>query len=235
MHNLARRVARQALKPVSWAYYALFFGRRSPLSRRLDRWLATCEALSGRGDLPQTPERWDAEYASGRWEVLARSDELARYAIIAGFLARDRPGGFVLDVGCGEGLLCDHLRPAAGGAYLGIDLSAVAIERAKRRCREGIRFAVADAEAFVPDRRPDAVVLNECLYYFHDPLGQAGRYLDLLARDGILIVSMFRSLRATALLRALRARHRPLEELEVRHRKGAWRMAVFRPEPALGP
>ena len=228
----ARRAASKALKPAVWAYYALLFGRRFPLSRRLDRCLAAWEQASGRGDVPQSRESWDAQYRSGRWECLGRSDELARYSIIAGLLARYCPGGFVLDVGCGEGLLCDHFRPREDGGYLGIDLASAAIERAAPRVDAYTRFAVADAESFVPDRPFDAVVLNECLYYFHDPLGQAGRYLGALAPDGILVVSMFRSWRAAAVLRALRAMLPPAEELEVRHRKGKWHLAVFRRRPA---
>jgi SAM-dependent methyltransferase len=212
---------------VLWAYYTLLFGRRFPHALRLEGWLSAWEARSGRGDVPQPHEAWEAQYRGGRWDCLGRADEAARYGVIAGLLAHQRPR-CVLDVGCGEGLLLDHFRPREGGSYLGIDLSAAAIEAAGRRGDDRARCVVADAEAFAPEERLDAVVLNECLYYFRDPLGQAERYHGLLRQGGILIVSMFRSPRTRALLRALKARLPPAEELELRHPKGRWYVAVFR-------
>src|SRR2546423_12002448 len=111
---------------------------------------------------------------------MRRLDELARYAVIAGYLRHLKPGGSVLDVGCGEGLLADHLRPFGYARYLGVDLSETAVRQAAGRVDERTAFTAADAESYVPAGRWDAIVLNESVYYFRDPLGTVRRYERLL-------------------------------------------------------
>jgi hypothetical protein len=78
------------------------------------------------------------------------------------------------------------------------------------------------------------VVLNECLYYFSEPVAQAERYFNMLAPGGVMLVSphvespTFRSPRVDAIARLL-VEHLPLEEERtVSTAKAVWRVSLFR-------
>jgi SAM-dependent methyltransferase len=223
-------LARRAFKPVYLLYYRFLFGRRFPFSGRLAARVRAFEAATGRGDAPAGKEVWEEQYRAGKWELMRGLDEVARYSVIAGYLRHLRPGGSVLDVGSGEGLLADHLRPFGYSRYLGVDLSEIAIRQAAGRADAATAFAAADAETFMPSppgETWDAVVFNECVYYFADPLATVRRYEAFLAADGILIVSTFRSRRADVIVERLLAGRRLLEETAITNRKGTWVVRVI--------
>ena len=225
--------ARKAFRPLLAVYYRLLFGRRFPFSGGLARWISAGERWAGRGDVPLAREEWEAQYRGGSWDFLGGVDELARYAVIASYLHHLRPGGSVLDVGCGEGVLLDHLAPFGPRRYTGIDLSEAAIRRGRERGGGNAELLVANAETYRP--RPgapaqswDAVVFNECLYYFRDPVGGALRYRGWLAEGGILVTSMFRSWRSDAIQRRLEAALPVVAKSRISNPNGTWTLAVFR-------
>jgi len=222
-------LGRRAFKPVYILYYRFLFGRRFPLSGRLAARVRAWEAATGRGDAPLRKETWEEQYRQGGWEFMRRLDEVARYSVIAGYLHHLRPGGSVLDVGSGEGLLADHLRPFGYSRYLGVDLAETAIRQAAGREDAKTAFAAADAESYQPPGRWDAIVFNECVYYFDDPVGTVRRYEAFLAPDGVLIVSTFRSRRADVIVKRLLESCRLLEETAISNRKGTWVVRVMAP------
>lgn len=227
-----RSLARRAFKPVYILYYKLLFGRRFPFYEKLAGRVHAWELETGRGDAPAAKEIWEKQYEQGHWELMRRFDELARYSVIAAYLHHLKPGGSVLDVGSGEGLLADHLRPFGYSRYLGVDLSEAAIRQAAGRADGTTAFAAADAETWVPPDRWDAIVFNECVYYFNDPLGTVRRYEGFLAEGGVFIVSTFRSRRADVIVRRLLETYRAAEETAITNRKGTWVVRVIKPEPA---
>jgi 2-polyprenyl-3-methyl-5-hydroxy-6-metoxy-1,4-benzoquinol methylase len=235
MAGAIRRLGRRAFKPVYILYYRLLFGRRFPFSRRLAARVQAWETATGRGDAPAAKEVWEAQYESGGWELMRCLDEVARYSVIAGYLHHLKPGGSVLDVGCGEGLLIDHLRPLGCRRYLGVDLSETAVRQAAGRADATTSFTAADAESYAPPERWDAVVFNECVYYFRDPLATVRRYEGSLEDGGVLLVSTFRSRRADAVVRRLLARYRLVEETAIANRKGTWVVRVLAPPDEGGP
>jgi len=102
---------------------------------------------------------------------------------------RDRD---VLDVGCGEGLLVRRLA-SAGARVVGLDPSAVALERARRAEPSGTstRFVAGTAEALpFPDTSFDTVVFFNSLH--HVPLESMDAALAEAARvlrpNGVLYV-----------------------------------------------
>ena len=214
-------------KLIYLVHYRFLYGRRYPGAERIARGLRAWEQRTGRGDVPVSRQEWERQYREGGWEFLRGTDELARYGVLTAYLHRLHPGGSVLDVGCGEGLLLDELAPLGYSRYVGIDLSAAAVAAASRRAGERARFEAADAERFTPPERFDAIVFNECLYYFEDPLPTVHRYRPYLEPGGTLIVSMFRSRRAQALERRLEAELPLVEKVAVTNRKGTWVVSLF--------
>jgi SAM-dependent methyltransferase len=223
------RLGLRAFKPVYVLYYTLLYGRRFPFAAKLAERVHAWELATGRGDAPAAKEVWEAQYGSGHWELMRGLDELARYSVIAGYLHHLAPGGSVLDVGCGEGLLADHLHPFGPSRYLGVDLSEAAIGQAAARTDAETSFVAADAESYVPPGRWNAVVFNECVYYFRDPLGTVRRYEDFLEEGGVFVVSTFRSRRADVIVRRLLEEYRCLEETAITNRKGTWVVRVLAP------
>src|SRR5207253_1016155 len=79
-----------------------------------------------------------------------------------------------------------------------------AIRQAAGRQEPKTAFAPADAETYAPPpERWDAIVFNECVYYFNDPVGTVRRYEAFLDEGGVFIVSSFRSRRADAIVKRL--------------------------------
>ena len=151
-----------------------------------------------------------------------------------GYLRTLKPEGAVLDVGCGEGILFERLQPLGGRRYLGIDISAAAITRA--RSRGAGPFLCADAERFVPTDDYDVILFNESLYYFADPVGTVVRYASALRPGGIMIVSTFlRSRRGRAILRALTRKFAVLDETSIAHDTRSWTCSVLAPSPPPAP
>jgi SAM-dependent methyltransferase len=231
---MSRSLAGRAFKPVYLVYYRLLFGRRYPGSAALARQVEAWERTTGRGDAPVDKQAWEEQYRTGRWTFMRGLDELARYAVIAAFVQRlaaretaAAAGAAVLDVGCGEGLLVDELRPRGYRCYLGIDLSEAAVAEAAPRADAATAFLAADAEGEPPPGPWDVVVFNESAYYFRDPLATVSRYERVLAPGGTFVVSMFRSRRADAIARLLLRRYRLLEETAVSNRKGTWIVRVL--------
>ena len=98
----------------------------------------------------------------------------------------------VLDVGCGTGQTTrEAARMAVEGSVLGIDLSAVAIDRARELARaKGIRnvtFLRADAQAYpFPSERFDLVVSRFGTMFFRDPVAAFANVGRALRRAGRL-------------------------------------------------
>jgi 2-polyprenyl-3-methyl-5-hydroxy-6-metoxy-1,4-benzoquinol methylase len=197
---------------------------------RARRWLARRLRRRPRGGQAQDPARkWEDEYRSDGWRWLRDLSELGRYGVIAAYVRRLKPGGSVLDVGCGEGVLQEHLA-GAYSSYTGIDFSAEAVRRASERQGPQTRFVVADATAFTTGERFDVVILNECLYLFDDPVGVALRYEAFLNPGGLMIVSMYGEAKPQRVWRALHGRYATVDEQHVAHPTGkTWVVKLFAP------
>jgi SAM-dependent methyltransferase len=156
--------------------------------------------------------RWNRQYAAGEWTWLSRPGELARYGVLAMYALELKPGGKLLDVGCGEGLLRDRLHPRAFTQYVGIDFEE-AIRRAAHRADEHTQFLVADMNFFVPDTVFDTIVFNESLYIFRNVADGLKRYEQFLAPGGVILVSMHGGERQQEIWGVLAERYRAIDEV----------------------
>lgn len=228
--NLARKIAGRLLRPFRAAYYRRLYGRPSGLARAVDAWMARWERAAGWGDVPAPQGEWEDQYRGGAWDFLHRPDERPRYRALADLLRDLDPASTLLDVGCGDGLLFEELVATDIAGYTGVDLSREAVDRAEGRIADPrARFVAADGEAYVPDRAYDAVVFNESLYYFRNPLATVERYLPFLTGNGRLVVSMYATPRTEAIARLLRDRWPVEAEVEVPYGAPRWRLFRLRP------
>jgi SAM-dependent methyltransferase len=174
---------------------------------------------------------WDREYESGRWDVFDGLPELSRHSVLAGYAGYLKPGGSILDVGCGTGALHRQLQPHRYSRYLGIDISGAAIARLQTRADVTTRFIVADASTYRPVDRFDVIVFSEVLDYLPD--GAIEHYRGALASGGIFLVSTCTAYeRAAALIAGLGRRYPVVDETCVT-RSGAdfsWVVTVLAPE-----
>lgn len=227
-----RRLTRKSNQILHSLFYRYAFGKETPLAKQLERIVRAWEIQRRKGDIPIAEDVWEAQYLSGKWKLMAQMDELARYSIIIGYMARLRPVGAILDVGCGEGILFERFRPYRYSRYLGIDISGTALTKLFERQDEKTSFVKADAETYTPTEQFDIIVFNEALYYFHNPLKAVERYSRALKKDGILLVSTFTaSRRAMSVLQKLKATYSLLDETRIVHELSSktWICSVLAP------
>jgi len=186
---------------------------------RADRLLAR---LGAREPAPSAAT-WDAQYAAGRWAYLGELPELARFSVLAGYLRHFKPGGAILDIGCGEGVLARRLHGGDYRRYVGVDLSATAIEAASRSAPPSTSWIAADGQSYAPTERFDAIVFNEVLYFFADPPATVARYAGALEDGGVLLLSINTAFRGgMGILADLKRRYVTLDETRVSHRDNDW-------------
>lgn len=125
------------------------------------------------------------------WQKLSYPAEIPRYKEIGRLVSTLEPSEpNILDVGCGEALLFKHLPD--GVNYTGIEPSEQAYLSSRTITDERFSVFRDTAERFsINGRRWECVVLNEVLYYCHDPERVLRKYAGAVARGGILIVSIF--------------------------------------------
>ena len=200
----------------------------------ISRWLRSRFERQPQSDvLSQSPQAWEAQYAAGKWDYLARLSELSRYSVLVGYICHLQPGGVVLDAGCGQGVLLSRLPDFAYSKYVGIDVSETAIMEA-RKLEKGPRdFLVTNCEGYDPGEPFDVIVFNEVLYCLRDPLAVVERYTRSLRADGVVLVSMCTAARgADAILERLLTEYLPVDQTRVTHGQTgiSWDCAAFRPK-----
>ncbi len=81
---------------------------------------------------------WDNEYLAGRWDSLSKNNKNNNNTVISSIINQDSRTD-IIDVGCGEGFLSSLMDKK----YLGVDISDVAIKRAREKYNEsGVSFSI---------------------------------------------------------------------------------------------
>ena len=217
-------------------YYKHGFDRPFPGKDQVINWVDDWERRHQRGDAPKATDAWDQQYASGEWDYMGRLEESSRYAVIVGYLSYLARGGAILDVGCGDGVLFHRVRPNGYSRYVGVDISDVAIRSLSSHQDERTTFLQGDGDSFVPDGTFDAIVFNESLYYFRDPVQAVRRFATHLNPNGVLVASLYQeSKRSLAITTALRKHFKVLDASVVQQGSHTWQCLVIRPTPAEKP
>lgn len=134
----------------------------------------------------QDLEAWHAH--QDPWEYASHPDDKRRLEILLSEIPR-RDYRRVLDIGCGQGFITPHL---PGKEIIGVDVSANAIQWARRQESDRVKFV--QASIFDLTRRHldtfDLVVITGVLYRQYIGQALSNVYLEIdqmLAADGILI------------------------------------------------
>lgn len=132
-------------------------------------------------------------------QALAKRDTVYSNGFLSGYLERRRmqeaarliaPGSKVLDIGCNEGRILSFL--PADIRYVGLDISATAIERARQRYPDQ-QFLISDlnkpSEVFLEEHTFDAVIMLALIEHIDSPTQVVKNFLRCLKPDGILIIT----------------------------------------------
>lgn len=131
---------------------------------------------------------FESEWSTGYWDYMRGLSHVSRYGLLASLACHERVRPSVLDVGCGEGTLFEHLGERVG-AYCGFDSAASAIARARERYADPrARFEVASITDFEPGAKFDVILFNAILYLFGDKQPLVRRYAQMLAPGGIMVI-----------------------------------------------
>lgn len=139
-------------------------------------------------------DKWNSEFAAGKWSFLRRSDEQVRLKRVAHLIHDHLDEGAVplVDLGSGEGHLCNWLDEAKISQYVAVDISDVALANivdnkipVKRIC-ESLATYSPDAEL---KSVPVAFVANEVLYYEAGSVEQLKRIVEGQNEDCLVVIS----------------------------------------------
>ena len=155
------------------------------------------------GDTPQKiagREFWNSNPCGGKWA--SYSEFLSWYRTVEPYmfetLARHSwAGRRVLEVGCGQGPLVNHL-PPFGAAIVGMDMSDASLRRAAEGVRElghrSVRLLQGDAEKLpFADDSFDAVVSFGVLHHTPDTDGAVQEVRRVLKPGGTATVMLYRT------------------------------------------
>lgn len=226
-NNMLTKLNDMVWQRIRASYYAFDWMRRMPFSGWLGKAVHAWEMEKGYGDSPKEKARWDVQFGAGQWEYM-RNEE-SRYEMVTAFLRKFSPGGEILDLGCGAGILFSYVKKGDYQRYVGVDISQVAINSISSLNDSRHHFCQGDADVYEPDGKFDAIVLNESLYYLREPVASLHRYAAFLKPSGVFIVSTYsKSRRALAILRDVRREFQVQHEAATSRDDISWFCTVFR-------
>ncbi len=146
----------------------------------------------GSGDVKRA--MWNQEFGQGHWDHLGDTPGDCVYRFVEKYAC----GGDILDLGCGSGNTGNELDDSTYRAYLGVDISDVAIEKASDRSRKTGRtsknqYVQADIVDYLPEDIYCVILFRESLNYVPRAkmVGMLRRYVGYLAEGGVIIVRLY--------------------------------------------
>lgn len=173
-------------------------------------------------------DRWNHKYAMHNWDNLHQEDE--RFSAVIKMCYNTNAMPSILEIGCGEAVMFQKMKDKPVACFTGIDLSDVAIERAKPFEQANVKFEVGDMETYQPARQYDLIVFNESLYYSKKPGLILKRMAGRLTPHGNIIITAIENKYTAHLWPAVEAfRWHKQEECTVEAGDSKWVIKMYRP------
>src|SRR5262245_10627299 len=115
---------------------------------------------------------WDRQFLSGRYDYIRVKDQEIVHRV-----EKWARGGKLVELACGGGGLPGAVKPGTFSEYLGIDISSVAIERARAKKIPNCRFEVGDLESWPGEKGASMITIEECIFYL--PHAKQERLLNI--------------------------------------------------------
>jgi SAM-dependent methyltransferase len=163
--------------------------------------------------------RWNKQFAEGGWDWLKNLEELAHHSVLIGYLQRLAPGGRVLDMGCGNGMLVRGVSSRPWSDYIGVDFEEP-IKHCADVADDVTHFAVGDMNDYEPQGTFDAIVFNESAYYHWDAVKGFQRYVKYLNPEGVLLISMVHNAKSPLIWSAIEPLWPTLDSVYIKNSKG---------------
>jgi 2-polyprenyl-3-methyl-5-hydroxy-6-metoxy-1,4-benzoquinol methylase len=179
---------------------------------------------------PDKRSDWEAGYAGGYWDHLESEHEAERYKAITRLIGLAKTAPSILDVGCGKGVLYEHLKQALPSfTYLGIDISEYAVTEAKKKFPEaGFRRMDFDKEEL--NQQFDFIIFNETLEYFIRPLDKLNKCTQKnLLVGGRFIISIYQG--HDGIWETITPQFEMLNEINIQNlKRQCWRVKMIQPK-----
>jgi SAM-dependent methyltransferase len=191
--------------------------------------------VQGHGTVGMKRHLWNAEFARGRWDCLDTTPGDCIYP----YVEQHANGGSILDLGCGSGSTGNELDATRYRHFVGVDISDVAVEKARRRTEASGRagknhYVQSDVLDYVPGRLFDVILFRDSIYYVPLPSIRTmlERYAKYLEERGVFIVRMADGSDAYGkVVDTIEAGFAVVEKYAFDQPKAL--VIVFRPRPAL--
>jgi 2-polyprenyl-6-hydroxyphenyl methylase/3-demethylubiquinone-9 3-methyltransferase len=189
--------------------------------------------LQYKGTCVHSVEDWADELAKGAYRGYAELDELARYSLIAGYVAWLAPHPTILDVGCGTGIMRGRLGAVPFSRYVGVDYAPAVLDEARRLEDERTSFILGGPDQAQPHQF-DIAIANEVLYETPEPRAFVEEICRRLVPGGYLVSSNFRHTGDSGLHRILDARLELIDAVDAKNltsrvpRQRRWRVTCHR-------
>jgi demethylmenaquinone methyltransferase/2-methoxy-6-polyprenyl-1,4-benzoquinol methylase len=133
-----------------------------------------------------------------KWDVLVKHD-VDKIEFLLGIL-RIKKGSYILDVGCGTGVLTEHLLKRVGseGKVFGVDFSEKMIEIAKSKFKDfpNVEFIVEDVNSLTFKNYFDYIICYSAFPHFEDKKKVLKQLHKMLKNGGILLIAHSQSRKA---------------------------------------
>jgi predicted TPR repeat methyltransferase len=151
--------------------------------------------LQAYGTMSLKSALWNKEFGGGKWDGLESTPNDCIYP----YIVKYSNVGSILDLGCGSGSTGNELDVNVYRRYLGVDISDVALEKARERTSANRRadnthYCQSDIFSYVPTEKYDVILFRDSIYYIRPRRKIAAmltRYSRYLNEGGVFIVRMY--------------------------------------------